>query len=439
MAKPLTEVDIQTRTARRRLGPGVYWRGIDSGVHLGYRRAALGGVWLVRWRHGAGYRRELLGDADDEIATGTLDFDSALRKARETVELVRARQAVERSGPIATVGTAVESYIKQRDAREIRRVGRPIRSDASRRLARYIVGREKVGRRIGISPAAVAAIELHKLTERDLKLWRESLPTQMKTTTRQRLFNDFKAALNAAYVENRDALPPTLPAVIKHGFRLAHEGDDAEPVARDNQILTNDQIAKIISAAKDIDGFGGDLFRFVLVMAATGARFSQVARIQVGGVQPDKARILVPVSRKGKGSKNHATPVPVGEDVLEHLALVVTGRPVEAPLLERWRSVQVEGGGWKPATRGPWQSASELRRPWERIRTAADLPAVIPYALRHSSIVRGIRANLPLRLVAALHDTSTAMIEKHYSKFIATGLEDMARAAIVPLIGGGDG
>jgi hypothetical protein len=59
---------------------------------------------------------------------------------------------------------------------------------------------------------------------------------------------------------------------------------------------------------------------------------------------------------------------------------------------------------------------------------------VIPYALRHSSIVRGIRANLPIRLVAALHDTSVRMIERHYSRWITEGLEEMAAGAIVPLL-----
>ena len=62
------------------------------------------------------------------------------------------------------------------------------------------------------------------------------------------------------------------------------------------------------------------------------------------------------------------------------------------------------------------------------------MPEVIPYALRHSSIVRGIRANLPIRLVAALHDTSTAMVERHYSKWITSGLEELARSAVVPLV-----
>ncbi|MDQ8756198.1 hypothetical protein RCO27_08125 [Sphingosinicella sp. LHD-64] len=59
---------------------------------------------------------------------------------------------------------------------------------------------------------------------------------------------------------------------------------------------------------------------------------------------------------------------------------------------------------------------------------------MIPYALRHSSIVRAIRASIPIRLVAALHDTSVAIIEKHYSRWITESLDDIAARAIVPLL-----
>ena len=54
---------------------------------------------------------------------------------------------------------------------------------------------------------------------------------------------------------------------------------------------------------------------------------------------------------------------------------------------------------------------------------------------RHSSIVRALGAGLPVRLVAAMHDTSTAMIERHYSGSISSMLDDMAGAAVVPLVG----
>jgi len=72
-------------------------------------------------------------------------------------------------------------------------------------------------------------------------------------------------------------------------------------------------------------------------------------------------------------------------------------------------------GDWATAGRVAWWTASELTGPsgaWKDIKTKAGMPTVIPYALRHSSIVRGIKANLPIRLVAALHDTSVAMISR---------------------------
>jgi hypothetical protein len=41
---------------------------------------------------------------------------------------------------------------------------------------------------------------------------------------------------------------------------------------------------------------------------------------------------------------------------------------------------------------------------------------------------------LPIQQVAKLHNTSVKMIERHYAKYIATALEDLARAAVVSLV-----
>jgi hypothetical protein len=99
-----------------------------------------------------------------------------------------------------------------------------------------------------------------------------------------------------------------------------------------------------------------------------------------------------------------------------------------------------EPGGiaWKKSERGPWKRG-ELARPWKAIRERAGMPEVIPYALRHSSIVRGLRKGLPIQQVAKLHNTSVKMIERHYAKYIATALEDLARAAVVSLVPRSDG
>jgi hypothetical protein len=41
---------------------------------------------------------------------------------------------------------------------------------------------------------------------------------------------------------------------------------------------------------------------------------------------------------------------------------------------------------------------------------------------------------LPIRLVAALHDTSVQMIERHYAKWIVDDLNVLAARAVVPLL-----
>lgn len=439
MAKTLLEAPITTRAARSNLPSGVHWRGIDNQVHLGYRKSKHGGVWLVRWRHRAGYRRADVGVADDHLKAGTLDFDAAVRKARKLVEQARMEAKAAAEGLPLAVRLAVETYMAERDARESRRKDRPVRSDAAQRLGRYVLGQKARGKQEAVPAAPLADIGLHALKESDLLAWRGKLPEAMKATTKQRLVNDLKAALNGAYAAHRDRLDPTLPAVIKHGLKAEKADDDeAVPLARENQILTDGAIAALIRAAREADqdqDWDGDLFRLVVVLAATGARFSQVVRMRVADCQRQERRLLVPVSRKGRGGKSGAVPVPIGDDVFDALLPATTGRAGDAPLLERWRRKQVAGGiRWERAGRGPWRSASELVRPWHDIRERAKLPEVIPYALRHSSIVRGIRANLPIRLVAALHDTSVPMIERHYGRWIADGLEELAARAVVPLV-----
>jgi hypothetical protein len=56
------------------------------------------------------------------------------------------------------------------------------------------------------------------------------------------------------------------------------------------------------------------------------------------------------------------------------------------------------------------------------------------YRVNWRSIVRGIREGLPIRLVAALHDTSVEMIERNYSAWITNGLNQIAAQAVIPLV-----
>jgi integrase len=154
----------------------------------------------------------------------------------------------------------------------------------------------------------------------------------------------------------------------------------------------------------------------------------------VADVQLEQSRLLVPTSFKGKGRSPQLIKVAVGQDVIQVLRRAIVGRKRSEALLQRWRYRQVGPAQWEKVERGPWKTASEMTREWNRVMEAAGLPGTIPYALRHTSIVRGIRANLPIRLVAALHDTSVVMIERHYSRWITEGLEELAARAVVPLL-----
>jgi hypothetical protein len=75
-----------------------------------------------------------------------------------------------------------------------------------------------------------------------------------------------------------------------------------------------------------------------------------------------------------------------------------------------------------------------LAAPWAKIRELAGINKnFVVYSLRHSSIVRGLRAGLPVELVGKLHDTSAVMISKHYAAYIIDAMDEVTARAVIPL------
>ncbi|WP_271896280.1 site-specific integrase [Candidatus Phyllobacterium onerii] len=439
MAKNLVEAIVSTRNSRLKLSEGEHWRALDADVHLGYRRGKRAGRWLVRWygeiyRKGKtvaelGYRRETLAAADDVLEADGVDclsFDQAKLAAIKKVETIRASELASARGPVLTVKSAVDNYLLLREAKEAKG-GR--QHDAKRRLTKHVL------------KDPIAETPLHVLLEDDLSAWRRRRPADISVSTVRRIINDLKAALNGAAAAYRTRLPAQLPIVIKNGLSTE---EATAPIAREKQALTDSEIRKLIIQSMRVDeegGWEGDLARMILALASTGARFSQVARMTVADLQPGKSRLMVPTSRKGRGVKTSThTAIRVGSDVIDALVPAVAGRRGPEPLLMRWRHKQVSGedrklARWVKDERGPWLNATELSRPWRLIATAAGLPIdVVPYSFRHSSIVRQLRAGLPVRLVAALHDTSSEMIERHYSAAIVDALDTLAAGAVIDLM-----
>jgi integrase len=164
----------------------------------------------------------------------------------------------------------------------------------------------------------------------------------------------------------------------------------------------------------------------VEVAAVTGARLSQLARLEIGDLQADRSepRLLMPLSAKGRtrNKRHERRPVPIPPALAAVLKQEATGRLSDAPLLlrsngERW------GHGRSRHHRNDMRAVVEA--------AGLDPDQVTLYALRHSSIVRMLLANVPIRVVATLHDTSVKMIERTYSKHIAEHTDAIARRALL--------
>ena len=78
------------------------------------------------------------------------------------------------------------------------------------------------------------------------------------------------------------------------------------------------------------------------------------------------------------------------------------------------------------------EESDHTRRFARAAKAAGQDPAEVTlYALRHGSIVRQILAGVPIRVVAVNHDTSIAMLERTYSRYIGDHSDALARAALL--------
>ena len=117
MARTIRDTNLETRTARSRLKARgkPYYRSIEPGLHLGYRKSLSGaGKWIARHYIGdQAYVVEAIATADDYSdadGVAVLNYRQAQAKARERM-VARAHHAAGKHGPL-TVRDAVQSYLE---------------------------------------------------------------------------------------------------------------------------------------------------------------------------------------------------------------------------------------------------------------------------------------------------------------------------------------
>jgi integrase len=400
MARKIRHSALESRSARLKLqvrrrpysGPR-----LARGLALMYRRNRTGGAWVLKCSDGHGaYWTKVIGISDDhENADGknVLDFFQAQTAAKQ---LARGGDGSADTAPI-TLDAALIAYRRDLESRN----ANSYNSDWPRlHLTSTLVSK----------PVAL-------LTATELKKWRDSLLGKMAPSTINRLGRCVCAALELARqhderVSNRQAWEVGLANL-----------PDAQAVR--NIILTDAQVSAFVSAAYAIDDKLGLL---VDTLAISGTRPSQAARLRVEDLRdhPVRPKLMMPRSGKGGGrnrsaKKSERYPVPITTQLAQRLKAAARGRADDAALL-----VQSDGQPW-----GDNPGQRYHRAVAEIVTTIGVDPAATMYSLRHSSIVRMLLKNIPIRLVASLHNTSTKMIEAHYSRHIAEHGDEHARVALL--------
>jgi integrase len=248
------------------------------------------------------------------------------------------------------------------------------------------------------------------LTSKELRTWRDRLVKDgMAPSSADRTSAALKAALSLAARDDKRIVN----TAAWHGLAKLPDSGGSR-----NVILDDDVIRTVVGAGYELDPAYG---LFTETAATTGARRSQLLRVEVRDLQNGAApRLMVPNSRKGRNRRIERKPLPIPPALALALKRASVGRSEDAPLF-----LQADGSRW-PATDRMFCEVATM--------AGLDPDVVTAYALRHSSIVRQLLAGTPIRVVASLHDTSTKMVEKTYSKFIIGDPSDaMVRRAMLNL------
>jgi len=356
-----------------------YWVRLARGLSLGYRRGTTAGPWIVRKAtgHGANWIKNFATADDHEESNGrsVLNFAEAQALART---IGRGGEAA--PGGLVSVSMAIDRYALDLQARG--------GCAYNAQLARIHL------------PPTLLQKPVMALNADELKHWRDGLRDGRAKSTVNRIVAVLAAALELAAslderISNRSAWKIGLAK-----FKGANTAN-----AR-NVVLTETQVRELVRLAyADTPEFG----RFIEVMAVTGARRSQLARLTVADLQSDRSdpRLMMPSSAKGKGEKRiDRTGVPIPASLAAKLQQAAAGRAPADPLLPR-PDAKVWG-------------INDMRQPFRAIvaKAGLDADAITSYSLRHTAITRMLLANVPIRLVARLHDTSVPMIEATYSASI---------------------
>lgn len=375
MSKTVRERKLDSPAARAKLKASgkPYWRSIDPGLHLGYRRGLSGGKWVSRRYLGdEKYATETIGTADDHSpADGdtVLDFFQAQRKARDVA--AKAKAPATSHGPL-TVSAAMDAYFER-----LEHEGSKSIADARGRARLHILPK--------LGDIAVA-----DLTRDMLAKWLTALAGKPegedairgRRASANRVLTILRAALNQAFRDGK--APSDVPWRTVKPFR--------EVDAPRLRYFTKDEVRRLINAAQ------GDFRDLIKAALFTGCRYGELTRLRAGDFNPDSGTVFVGQSKSGKA--RHVVLTGEGQKFFE---ILIAGRQGDALMLHH-------------ADGSAWGASHQIRLMVEACGAARITPAAGFHIIRHTAASHWVMSGVPLNVVAHnLGHADTRMTEKHYA------------------------
>ena len=410
MARTLKDTSLDTRAARARLAPRgkPYYRTIEEGLHLGYRKPrgrkgkpAVSGKWVMRrYVGGQSYAVRAIGIADDYAdadGVAVLNFSQAQNKARDLFK--QNAHAEAGVGPY-TVAVAMKDYLQDLEHRGKETYDTEFRANA------HIV--PKLG-----------TIECNQLTTKKLKDWLSALasaparlrPKKGKQQHREFDRDDPESVRRRRASANRVLI--ILRAALNHGFAEGRIASDAEwrRVKPFEQVNTARMRFLTVAEAQRLINACDPGFRPMVEAAlATGCRYGELCALDVQDFDPDAETLSIRRSKGGKARKVYLT-----TEGLRLFKRLAAGNLGNEPLLRD--------------SDGQRFSKSRQERPMRDACAKAKIkPAIGFHGLRHTYASLLVKSGTPMRYVAeALGHATTAMTEKHYAHLAPSHVADTIR------------
>ncbi|MFK4724841.1 integrase [Bradyrhizobium niftali] len=406
MARTIRDASLDSRTARGRLKARgkPYYRALEPGLHLGYRKPSSGaGKWVARHYIGEqSYEVETVATADDfsdPDGVAVLSFAQAQTLVRSRM-VARAHAAAGKTGPL-TVKEAIDAYIAfletNRKSADFSRYAAnafilpelgtiELEALATDQIRKWHAGLAKAGARIRVKKGQV---------QRFKEITDQHEHERRRKSTANRILTILKAALNKAWREKKVSSDEAWRRVE------AFKDVDAARV----------RYLSIAEARRLVNACAPDFRRLVRGALETGARYGELTRLVVNDFNPDAGTLAVRRSKSGK--PRH---VVLTEDGVALFRTLTAGRSGESLIF-----LKDDGKGWLRS-----HQAQPIR---DANKHAKINPPVSFHILRHSWASHAVMNGMPLMVVARnLGHSTTRMCEVHYGHLSPNFIADAIRA-----------